>query len=98
MKNKQDLQEILNEVSQAVSKSMAEPEILEKLEILHKRGFRLYLVMESAKGGEGSESELPIIPIQVSARPARETPKDTSELELSNKDKDFLRTLKIKVD
>ena len=97
MKNNQDLQELLNEVSQAVSKSMAEPEILEKLEILHKRGFRLYLVMESGQG-EAGESELPVLPIQVSAKPAKPTTAAQPKLQLSGKDKDFLRTLKIKVD
>jgi hypothetical protein len=98
VKNNQDLQELLNEVSQAVSKSMAEPEILEKLEILHKRGFRLYLVMESGKGEETGESELPILPIQVSAKPVESASAKASELQLSKRDKDFLRTLKIKVD
>lgn len=98
MKNNQDLQELLNEVSQAVSKSMSEPEILEKLEILHKRGFRLYLVMESGKEEDGADSEIPIMPIQVSARPVKTEKPEVKDLHLSKKDRDFLRTLKIKID
>ena len=97
MEKDQELKELLREVSSAISESLSAPETVEKLEELQKKGYQLYLVMENNAAGGIRAKGSPIMPIEVTSGEKSE-PKNTDEFELSDEDKNFLRTLKIKVD
>jgi hypothetical protein len=92
-----DLKEILREVSSAISKSLSSPETLEKLEQLHQKGYQLYLVMEPKSDSPRKAGDQPIMPIQVMKSDKKSFVKEEG-FALSESDKNFLRTLKIKVD
>lgn len=97
MEKDQELKELLKEVSSAISDSLSAPGTVEKLEELQKKGYQLYLVMENSAAGGIRAKGSPIMPIEVTSghKPTR---KNTDEFDLSDEDKNFLRTLKIKVD
>lgn len=101
MDKDQDIRDVLKEVSNAISRGLSAPEAIEKLEYLQQRGFQLFLVLEPINRGQRVPGANPVLPIQVpsasaaAAKPARQSGEDFA---LNEQDKDFLRTLKIKVD
>lgn len=98
MEKDQELKEILKEVSSAISKSLSTPETLERLEQLQKKGYQLYLVMEPTTSEVRKKGSAPVMPIHVHMNDEQMAPSKTKTFSLSDDDKDFLRTLKIKVD
>ena len=98
MENEQELKEILKEVSSAISKSLSTPETLERLEQLQQKGYQLYLVMEQTSEDMRKTGGSPIMPIQVQPADVAKSKVSSRSFELSEDDKNFLRTLKIKID
>lgn len=96
MDGDQELRDILKELSNAISRSLSSPEALGRLEKLQQKGYQLYLVLEPIVGGMRKHGSSPVMPIQIFPEGAA-TRKGRS-FELSEDDKDFLRTLKIRVD
>jgi len=107
MEDNEQLRKILKQVSSVISESLSSPATMQKLEFLRDHGYQLYLIMESTSGESGQERKGPIMPITVEARsgekraegerkPAGRSLTDMSSL--SKSDRDFLRTLKIRVD
>jgi hypothetical protein len=96
MDDNPNLGELLKELSNAISRSLSSPETIGKLEKLQQQGYQLYLVMEPSSGEISRQGNSPVMPIQI----FHEGPdsKPTRSFELTAEDKDFLRTLKIKVD
>lgn len=92
----EELRVFLKELSSAISQCLSTPENLEKLEKLQRSGFDLYLLLETSDDSSPKISPTPILPIQLES--VRSEPKQSARFELTSEDKDFLRTLKIKVD
>lgn len=102
MQDNEELRRILKEVSAVISESLSSPATMQKLEYLRDHGYQLYLVMEAP--GESNEDlqRGPVMPIKVESKvtkgKASASSKTTDMFSLSKDDRDFLRTLKIKVD
>ncbi len=92
----EELKLLLRELSTAVSRSLSSPENLERLEKLQKHGYDLFLILEGSDETAEKIESTPVIPIQPEM--IRIEKKKQFEFKLSSDDKDFLRTLKIKVD
>ena len=94
------LKVLLRELSSAISRSLSTPENLARLEALHKSGYEIYLILEANEEKEGKLSPAPILPLPLQLTPQKTTSKKRKafQFDLSDEDKDFLRTLKIKVD
>lgn len=76
---------------------------MQKLELLKDKGYQLYLIMESADETGVEKTPGPVMPIQVSKesggrKPSVQRERRTDMFDLSKEDRDFLRTLKIRVD
>lgn len=99
MDKDQEIRDILKEVSSAISRSLSAPESIEKLEFLQQRGFQLFLVLEPINRMQRVPGANPVMPIQVPSPAAAQSLSQSGEgFTLNDQDKDFLRTLKIKVD
>lgn len=103
MQDNEQLRQILKEVSAVISESLSSPAVLQKLEFLRDNGYQLYLIMESHGEADMEGREGPVMPIQVgspveSGGKKRSTARKTDMFALSKSDRDFLRTLKIRVD
>lgn len=91
------LKVLLRELSSAISRCLSAPENLLKLEKLQKSGYEIYLILEPVDDQARKVSPEPIFPLHPTIVPKTKVGKTTS-FDLSEEDKDFLRTLKIKVD
>lgn len=99
MHDNDELKKILQEVSAAVSESLSIPAVLRKLEFLREKGFQLYLVMESADDSSMDKTPGPVMPIHVGVEKQNKSASGKRDMfSLSQDDKYFLRTLKIRVD
>lgn len=93
-----EFKKILKEVSAAISESLSSPGLVQKLEFLKQKGFQLYLIMESTSESGVEKNLGPVMPIQVAGKGRQKQAKEPGAFSLSQDDKDFLRTLKIRVD
>ena len=92
----EQLKALLRELSASISRSLSTPENLLKLERLQHLGYDLYLILEPSDDVARKLTPAPINPVQAE-KPVPQHRRQVS-FELSDEDKDFLRTLKIKVD
>jgi hypothetical protein len=100
MNVEEKLKVLLRELSSAISRSLSTPENMARLEALQKSGYEIYLILEASEEMAGKLNPAPIVPLPL--RPEAQKPevqkKNPIQFELSDEDKDFLRTLKIKVE
>lgn len=92
----EQLKALLRELSGSISRSLSTPDNLLKLEKLQQLGYDLYLILEPSDEVAKKLTPAPINPFLSEQQPPPQ--KKSVSFELSDEDKDFLRTLKIKVD
>lgn len=90
------LRALLRELSASISRSLSSPENLIKLEKLQHLGYDLYLILEPSDEVARKLTPAPIGPMAAESHQVPQ--KRAITFQLSEEDKDFLRTLKIKVD
>jgi hypothetical protein len=100
MNVEEKLKVLLRELSSAISRSLSTPENLARIEALQKSGYEIYLILEASEETAGKLNPAPIVPLPLRPEaPKSETQQKKSfQFELSDEDKDFLRTLKIRVE
>lgn len=96
MDSEQELKALLNELSAEISRSLSTPEMMAKLDKLQQNGYELYLILEPSDEDSRRLTPSPILPLQIG--PHSQGKKKVLAFNLTDEDKDFLRTLKIKVD
>lgn len=94
----EELKGLLKDLSREISRCLASPENQAKLEKLQENKYELYLILESGDESMHKLTPGPILPLQLQPKPQRPPPRRVTRFTLSDDDKDFLRTLKIKVD
>ena len=94
----EELKALLKDLSREISRCLASPENQAKLEKLQQKEYELYLILESSDDSSHKLTPGPILPLQFQPQPQRQPAKRVARFTLSDDDKDFLRTLKIKVD
>ena len=78
---------------------MSSPEVMAKLEQIQESGYHLYLVLENGSGNPGENSFQPFMPMKSKKDIMEfELGEDQEDMSLSEGDKIFLRTLKIKAE
>jgi len=94
------LKVLLRELSTAISRSLSSPENMARLEALQKSGYEIYLILEANEGKASKLSPTPILPLPLHPQPEKKsrTKRKAFQFDLSEEDKDFLRTLKIRVE
>ncbi len=100
MNVEEKLKVLLRELSSAISRSLSTPENLARLEVLQKSGYEIFLILEATEENSGKLNPTPIVPLPLRPEPQKTAAQQKKPFlfELSEEDKDFLRTLKIKVD
>ena len=92
---------LLRELSSAISRSLSTPENLARLEALQQSGYEIYLILEANEEKSNKLSPAPILPLPIQPLPPAkpsQSKRKAFQFDLSEEDKDFLRTLKIKVE
>ena len=92
---------LLRELSSAISRSLSTPENLARLEALQQSGYEIYLILEANEEKNNNKlSPAPILPLPIQPMPAKPatSKRKAFQFDLSEEDKDFLRTLKIRVE
>jgi len=97
MEEDDKLKLLLRELTGAISRCLSAPENLVRLERLQKSGYDLFLILEPSDEEAMRISPTPIMQMAQNQSPKPKQKKITA-FQLSEEDKDFLRTLKIKVD